>query len=69
MPILIVVFGGLAVYALVRVSWLGFRQLVAALCRLATPWAPAPLRPWVERQAAWSFAAAWKKLWSSAEPR
>ncbi len=65
MPILIVVFGVLFVYAVVRVTWLLARLGVSAACRRLIERAPARRHPWAERQAAWSFADAWRKLWSS----
>jgi hypothetical protein len=68
-PIRIVVFGVLVIYALVRVGGLAARAAIAALCRSVAPRAPAAMRRWLERQGAYSFRAGWAKLWSSEERR
>jgi hypothetical protein len=64
MPLFFVV-GLLLAYAIIRIGWLLVRAGIAALCRRCASSAPARLRPWADRQAAWSLGEAWKKLWES----
>lgn len=61
--------GLLALIALLvggRVGWLYLRRAVSRACqrRLDRPSGPR-VRAWMERQAAWSFDEAWKKMWTS----
>lgn len=68
MPLLVIV-GLLLLYAAVRVGWILFRALIGALCRqVGRDRLPSPLRPWVDRQAAYSLSAAWKALWGDEAP-
>jgi hypothetical protein len=63
MPIIIIV-GLILLYAVIRVGWLFVRRAFSRWCQRASTNKPPWLRPWMERQAAWSFDDAWKKLWA-----
>jgi hypothetical protein len=68
---MVVAFGlGLIVvaYVLARIGWLYIRRAVARSCLRAQRAGHAPwVQRWMDRQAAWSFAVAWKKLWGGDE--
>jgi hypothetical protein len=63
MPIIIIV-GVIVLWAAIRVGGLFVRRAFASWCRRACAGKPPWLRGWMERQGAWSFDEAWKRLWA-----